>query len=628
MQNNFTLASWITNKIWENRYFLTLDIDWFARDDFDEKIKPELKNLIKKYNLSEWTIFATHSGFHVYFFYDNNFSSSKISEILNNFPLLDNNFRKTFEEFSKKWQWVTLRLNWKYKNQDIIFYDKIQGREPSLIEKTVWESTKMFVESQLRKSLLSNNSVTFSVNSKEPWIEKKVLKENNLPKIKPEKSEEKNTEKPQSKAKKERKYIDVNEVFPENSEITKQRELWYNWEKSQIIARLISSALESREWAYIKLRNVVKSLEEKNEGSDIKYDINNFIERRPFFLENCLAKDYMLMKYKYNVLTSGISEVPLHFFKSVASFDFTDGFLGDARKNLNLRNFAEVKNVRSYLEEHKMELLQSFDIVYDFDTPDANSDESYLECRKMRDEFKKMWLPFSLNFSWSKWFHIKIPGEILLAEVPELIDFIKKDPKNIREVFRWLEKFAENKGIIIDKWVYAWDLRCLIRVEWSVHPATWSVTKPLSDKEFDSLSWKTLAEIQEMYKPSNLLSGSKKLGVKRLNFQNTDIEVRYEISGEFLTWEDMKNSGNFSEEEWKSVRDFRNETNKELKKIAKSDPKHFNEILASGLYDHNIIEAPEYIDLTTWRNYNYLRFWKPGALRKFVQDLGIDGFDL
>jgi hypothetical protein len=37
------------------------------------------------------------------------------------------------------------------------------------------------------------------------------------------------------------------------------------------------------------------------------------------------------------------------------------------------------------------------------------------------------------------------------------------------------------------------------------------VVKPLTDKEFDSLQGKTLLQMQEMYKPSNLIKGNKAL---------------------------------------------------------------------------------------------------------------------
>lgn len=642
MKNEFTLASGVTNKVGNNKYFLTLDIDWQTKDDFDKIVEPEIKKLMGSFNLSHSNVFSTRSGFHVYFFYDNSLSRELVIKILKSFPLIDNLFIETFIEFSEKWEWATLRVNGKYKWHDIHFHKLIKWREPSLIEKAVWNSTKELIESQIRDSLIDNSAVTYEVESHAPWNEDKKLKENTLPEIvdKPEvKVETTNSEvsvlakkeEPlkNQKAKKEKKYISAEEIFPENAAITKERELWYNGTRSQTIARLISSAMENREWAYIKYREVIKKLVSMSQDTGPEYDINGFIERRPFFLVNSISKDYMLTKYDYTVIKSWLLSLPLHMFKSVARFDPTDSELQDAIKTSNYRNFAEVAKVKKYLQEHASDLISSFDIVYDFDTPDADSADSYVECRKLRDEFKKLWVPFSLNFSGSKGFHIKIPWELIAEACPKLISFIKENPNNIKNLFRALEHFAEERWIEIDKWVYSGDLRCLIRVEWSVHPVTWSIVKPLSDREFNSLEWKTVWEIQKMYKPSNLMAWNKELWVEKLNFQKTNIEVKFELdSGRFMTWDDMRRSWDFEDDEWKIARSSSNETNKELKAMAKKDPKAFNEILRSWVYNHEIIEAPEYIDLTTWRNYNLLRSGNPGALEKFIKDLGIEDFSI
>jgi hypothetical protein len=61
-----------------------------------------------------------------------------------------------------------------------------------------------------------------------------------------------------------------------------------------------------------------------------------------------------------------------------------------------------INNVQLFLNKNLWDLVEDFDIVYDFDSHDVNSVDSYENCRKMRDIFKSKNLPFSLNFSGSK----------------------------------------------------------------------------------------------------------------------------------------------------------------------------------------------------------------------------------
>jgi len=671
MKNIFSLASGITNRVGENKFFLTLDYDGFQKEEFQEKVEHEIRLLINTFHLSDATVYSTHSWFHVYFFNDNKFTRDQIISILKEAKNVDEDFKKTFEDFSKQWKWATLRLNGKYKKRDIYFFTEIKWRKPDYIETSIWKSLKMLVEDQIAQPLVSNSDYEYDIDSKEPGNEKKtalpVQKNKEQMEEKPQAIEEqkvaiekedytgkKNTDKTEK--------ISPEELFPKNRDITKERELWYRWANKNIVARLISASLDKREGSFIKNRDVSTALYiinnfvsyEKDTGTFIcknprtwkiesrkdmneevkknilqvlekhsgnKVDIDNFIERRPFFMNNTLVSNLMLKSYDYTTEKSWILDTPLHFFKSVATLDTDNAVLSEKIKSSSMYNFPSQRDVRNFLADNKLDLIDTFDLVYDFDTHNAESTESYDNCKKMRDLFQKMQIPFSLNFSGSKWFHIKIPGRILKEVTPELFVFIKKWEYNIKRVFEWLKKFAQRNDIVIDDGVYSWDVRCLIRVEWSIHQATGSVVKPLSDKEFDSLQGKTLLQIQEMYKPSNLIKGNKALWVTKFNPQKKDVLVKIPINDTYMSWEDLRDA-KYDEIEWKGARDdVQNPIAKELRSIANEDPKEFNRILDFGFYNDYMVEAPEYINLSTGRNFDYCRQGNNEKLKEFVQEL-------
>ena len=71
-------------------------------------------------------------------------------------------------------------------------------------------------------------------------------------------------------------------------------------------------------------KNILQVLE-KHSGN--KVDIDNFIERRPFFMNNTLVSNLMLKSYDYTTEKSLILDTPLHFFKSVATLDTDNAVL-------------------------------------------------------------------------------------------------------------------------------------------------------------------------------------------------------------------------------------------------------------------------------------------------------------
>ena len=683
MNNNFSIASWITNAVWSEMFFLTLDYDSTTQ----ELVESDISNLTNKFSLSDAYIYTSKKWFHVFYFYDNRLSAKKITEILWSSSLVDEDFKKLFIELSEAWRGVTIRLNGKYDAQDIFYSKKIDGRKPSYIEKTVWDSLKSVVDEQISSPLIDNKKYKYDVNSIAPWDEVKIpvpveknkntAHKSNNKGVTPKDINDVFDHEDKKQVQSEKIKIQADVLFSDNQEITRERKKWYQGEQKKFIARIISASLQGREWSYIQNREVSQALniinnfisydkqsdqfkyedmmyskgtykkqiretqiKNKNirdnvlnivnkEENQYKYIINNFISRRPFFLNNHVSSDILMTWYDYAIKDSGILDTPLNFFKSVASIDIENSVLAEKIQKTSMYNFnnnsndkISISSLQKFMKENKLELLDAFDLVYDFDTHDGNSTESYDHCKKMRDILNAKQIPFSLNFSGSKWFHIRIPGRLIKEIAPEFIKYIRESETNIKNIFNWLVSFAEKNDILIDKGVYSWDLRCLIRVEWSIHQATWSVVKPLSDDEFDSLEGKTLYKIQEMYKPSNLLNGNKELGVQKLNLQRKDIIVRMHLNGRYYSWKEMIDLDDISEEEWKSFRnEQQNPIQKELRAIATDDPKRFNEIIASGEYRGLQVEAPEYIDLSTWRNYDYCRKGDMNALKEFVLNL-------
>lgn len=691
MENTFTIAWWITNKVGNDRYFLILDYDNFSAEKFPE-IKEELVKIINKFSLSDAEVYKTKSWFHVYFFYDNKLNSKQIIEVLSHTEKTDKNFRDMFPKFFAENKGVPLRAYGKYDENDIFYHQTIKGKKPGLLEKSTWDTLKWSVKYLLERPLIDVNKYKYNIESFWHGKEKKIPvekeeknkvienKANNLwqdqtkkefikKEVIQQKTEVNLTEEKQIKK------LQTSEIYEKENIIAVEKELWYKGPMQKQVARLINTSLDRKEGAFVTLKEVkawisvlnnyvgynktdngehqfsfmlgwkartvkiqdesivkrILELRAKEEKTWVKYKytIDGFIDRRPFFMNNTIASNLMLSSYQFTVDKTGLLDTPLHFFKSVWNYDIDNAVFSENIKNSSIYNFnsdndgkISSSTMREFMGNHKLDLLESFDFIYDFDTHDGNSDESYVECKKMRNVLNSKNIPFSLNFSGSKWFHIRIPGKRILESIPEIVKYIKENDRNIKDIYDWLTKFAQDNNITIDTGLYSWDLRWLIRSEWSIHPVTGCVVKPLTDKEFDNLSGKTLFEIQEIFKPSVLLNWSKELGIKRLNLQISDIIVREEIDGKFMSWEELRDSGKYDEDEWKAFRwEIQNPINKELKALSKNNPKEFNRIMESWKYQWYRVEAPGYIDLMTGRNFNYCRMWDNNSLRRFIEDL-------
>lgn len=639
-----TLGTWISNLIWNNEYFLVFDYD-----NIDKlSVVKDIENLQKKYNLSDAQIYKTKNWFHVYYFYDNTLNSDQILKILKNSEFVDSNFVSNFEVLSKDGLGLIIRTWWKYENNDIIQADCIHWREPSLLEKSVWNSLKDLVLYQISNPLLDTNKYKYDLDSISPGNEKVKafnVKDNTFKEkvdyvskskesevqfgthcieqieqvneevnsFTSELKEKQNDELPTKK-------ITADELWPKNSLITEARKKWY-W--NPFVPRLISASTEGREVGFIKDQKIQKIADELWLKQWVKYQISNFAAKRMIFLNNTVDREQMEKVFYYNVEKTSTIVSPLSFFESVAKLDMKNPMFKELRKNTPLHDNEKRKELSSFIQINFLDLITWYDVIFDFDTSDWNSTKSYDNAKKMRDLLKVMRIPFSLNFSWNKWFHIRIKSDIINQACPEFLEYIKENTTNIRNVFSRLESFAKSKGIEIDMWLYNWDLRGLIRVEWSVHQSTGAVVKPLKDSEFDELEWMTLKQIQEKFSVDNVLKWNFQQKLQRNEFI-----TKMENNWIFMSWEEMKDSGMYNDTEsnwktiWENVRsDYINPINKELRAISKEDPKLFSQIIENWEYQWFKIEAPEYINLNNWANYDYMRKGDMWALREFVLDL-------
>lgn len=676
--STFSIGTWVSNKIANNEYFLVFDYD-----NVDKlSVVKEIEKLQKQFNLSDAQIFKTNNGFHVYYFYDNSLSAEQIKKIFSASEFVDHHFVSNFETLSKEWLGVVIRTGGKYENNDIIPADNISGREPTLIEKSVGETIRNLVSYQLNNPLIDTKKYKYEVdsvtNEKEanttvlvvldesndpsavealkeykkqnpvsireqylnsphkrvsPFIEKEELEEYlwyEDSKKEPTGVEEFDDDdlegfsselKAKQKAELPVQKITIEEIWPKNAMITKAKEKWYS---NPFIPRLISAASDGREVWFIKDQKIQKLADELGKKLWVEYKITNFYGKRMIFLNNTAYREKMEKVFYYNVEKTGTLTTPLSFFESVAKIDIKNpDFITHKKEVRHLHDRVGRTKFSNFMKENKLSLITGYDIIYDFDTEDANSTESYDNAKRMRDLLQKMRIPFSLNFSGSKGFHIRIKSHLINEACPEFLSFITENEKNINGVFHKLWEFADKNGIKIDRKLYNWDLRGLIRIEWSVHQSTGSVVKPLKDTEFDELQGMTLQEIQEKYSVDNLLKGNLQQKLQRNEFI-----TRMENDWIFMSWEEMRDSGLYSDIEangkkaWENARsDYINPVNKELRALSKDNPKEFAEIIEKGEYQGFKVEAPEYINLNNGSNYDYMRKGDVWALREFVLDL-------
>lgn len=582
---DFTLAIGVTNKVWDNQYYLVLDYDWIPL----ETVEQEIIELQKSFSLSDASLYNTKNGVHVYFFNDNELKWKEIDLILKATKHLDPKFIESWEWFYKKREGVTLRTSGKYEWNDVFFLKNIPGqRLPTLIQKSIATSLENMIADCIVRPLLPSfvlRPVEWSGADPE-WLSTP----DNLSVVSNEKS-----------------------YRPQAIHKMSYALQWYKSKQSDSIARCIFSLADSRELA-LTIPHEFRTADKDQAFFDI----------RPFFLKNLEWRDAMMQIWNGIDESIGFFNKPYNFFQSHAKYHTEDIEAYSPKSTAKRREYSE------YLKDPKH--IKSFDIIFDIDSKNADTVEAYENARKMHELLSQMGLPFSVNFSWSKWFHFRIDGDIINSAIPEFVEYLRWWNEKVVHVFKNLWYFAQQNDINIDTMAYSGWLRSIIRTPWTVHWATGSVVKPLSDREFESLAWKTLRQIQEIYRVDNVLQGNTELGASRVNFQKKDFIMRVNVGdGRFMSWEEMANSHEFDEQieyegamvpKWKYIRStVINPSMKDLREIEKININEFISILHKGEYDGNRLYDIEYIDLSNGWNSDFTRPGDQKKLREFISSL-------
>lgn len=212
------------------------------------------------------------------------------------------------------------------------------------------------------------------------------------------------------------------------------------------------------------------------------------------------------------------NNIPSNFFRSWASYD-TELLFKDYKRlyeektwktleENNLPKAIQLQKKKFFKEniftKNQYKYVNWYDIVFDFDSSDENWTESYDESLKLVKYFRKNKIPFTDTFSWSKWFHIKIPSYYINKAMPELVDFLRLNNSHLTILEKWIKNFAEKNWFKSDDNVYK-HYTSFIRNEYSIHPKTWSLVTPLTDRQRNSLYWNkttrlSLKEIQDKFK--------------------------------------------------------------------------------------------------------------------------------
>jgi len=125
-------------------------------------------------------------------------------------------------------------------------------------------------------------------------------------------------------------------------------------------------------------------------------------------------------------------------------------------------------------------LMTGFDFMMDIDNSDI--DEAHKSTKKCKKIFDKFGVPYWLQFSGSKGFHIRV-------DYDDFPSWLKSKPFDI--IANTLKQFAENFRIInnipdIDLGVF--DLRRIAKTPYTVVYPFYLVAYPLTDEEFDNFS--------------------------------------------------------------------------------------------------------------------------------------------
>jgi hypothetical protein len=203
-------------------------------------------------------------------------------------------------------------------------------------------------------------------------------------------------------------------------------------------------------------------------------------------------------------------------------------------KNIHLFSFNPVERKKQREEWNKNAIANSvsFDWGLDFDAQDLEHwQDAWLDCKKIVDDFKKYGVPYSVKWSGSKGFHIRVPASALpplkitddIDDYDSLFNFLKNISELLQLKYQWQKKDGFET---IDLGIF--DPRRIWKADYSWTCETGLIAYPLDDYQFDNFSL-------ELVKPLSVLkTGIRNRGslMRRGGFENLRRFLKEELGVE------------------------------------------------------------------------------------------------
>jgi hypothetical protein len=157
--------------------------------------------------------------------------------------------------------------------------------------------------------------------------------------------------------------------------------------------------------------------------------------------------------------------------------------------------------------------------------------DAWLDCKKIVDDFKKYGVPYSVKWSGSKGFHIRVPASALpplkitddIDDYDSLFNFLKNISELLQLKYQWQKKDGFET---IDLGIF--DPRRIWKADYSWTCETGLIAYPLDDYQFDNFSL-------ELVKPLSVLkTGIRNRGslMRRGGFENLRRFLKEELGVE------------------------------------------------------------------------------------------------
>lgn len=142
--------------------------------------------------------------------------------------------------------------------------------------------------------------------------------------------------------------------------------------------------------------------------------------------------------------------------------------------------------------------MRGQDFILDFDSPKLET--AFNDTLKVCDYFEELHLPYSVNFSGKKGFHVRLDGYLIRESWVKA----KVTPSSLQEAYSYVADGLKNmlKLETLDKSTLS--KRQPVRVPYSLHSSGY-VCLPLDAGQMDILKSKSVDQVYEMAKPENVL---------------------------------------------------------------------------------------------------------------------------